>query len=439
VRVELGPVLGAVTMNSARVWVRTAVPADVTLQIAKDSPDRGWIESVAVRSSHESDLAAIVELDSLEADTCYLYRVRTSGIPATREHRFCTFPQQAETVTLGFLADLDKRDWYPAPAISALASRAPDILVILGDWDHRDPVADSEIRQMHRENRSHSKHAGQLMTRHFLGTTPVAYVWDDHDYGENNSNRFSPLKETALAAYRDYWPSYPLESDDGIWHKFSYADIAEIFMLDVRSQRDLQSYMDPRFVPDGQPGGNRGTLRRDPARSMLDGAAKPEGQGTGQKSWLLESLRTSRHPWKIIVSPVTWNSTTVKDDAWWDYLAERNEILSFVRAHEITGVMVVSADIHTGGGIDDGSNADLPEMTIPAVNLNETPLGRPTCAIYPQPNRSIATSCGAWSEGLSRHGSGYGVIRLSRETAILETHNLLGESRVLILSSTGTH
>lgn len=435
VAVDLGPVLGGVTSNSARVWVQTVGPAEVTVQFAEESSTNVWRETTSFTSGPETDLTSILTLEDLTAGNCYLYRITTDGAPASDTMRFCTFPDEADQLVVGFLADLDRRTWYPAPAITALAAQSPQALVILGDWDHRELLTDQDIRLMHRQNRSPVKHAGQLMRRHFLGQIPVAYVWDDHDYGENNSNRFSPLRDAALAAYHDYWPSYPLASDAGIWHKFSYANIAEFFMLDVRSQRDPASYLDPRFVPDDQPGSNRGALRRDPDRSILDGAASPEGRSTGQKDWLLAGLADSRHPWKIIVSPVTWNVTTMKDDAWWDYLADRNEILEFIRDNDITGVIVVSADIHTGGGIDDGTNADLREMTIPATNLNESANGRPTCAIHPSPDRSIATTCGDWSEGLSRHGSGYGVMRLSRETAILETHNLLGESRTLVLNS----
>lgn len=433
VPVELGPVLGAVTENTASVWVQTAGPASLQLEYQASNSIEPALKTPAALPTEASDWSATLTLSGLTPGTCYRYRVLSDGVASTAAKEFCTFPRNAETIVVGLLADLDKRPWYPAPSIDVLAAEDPDLLMILGDWDHRDPTSEAELRAMHRENRSPGKHAGNLMVRHFLGSVPVAYIWDDHDFGENNSNRFSPLRDAALAVYDDYWPGYREPGSGGVWQKFSYADIAEFFLLDVRSQRDLQTYLDPRFRPDDSPDGNRGILRNDPDRSMLDGAALPEGSPGGQKEWLFRSLLASRLPWKVIVSPVTWNITTVKDDAWWDYLAERNEILSFIEQNTITGVIFVSADIHSGGAIDDGTHAGLPEISIPSTNLNETSNGRPTCAIHRSPERTIATSCGEWSAGFSRHGSGFGLLRLSRSTATLETRNMLGESRSLTL------
>src|SRR5687768_17705662 len=46
------------------------------------------------------------------------------------------------------------------------------------------------------------------------------------------------------------------------------------------------------------------------------------------------------------------------------------------RSNQIGGVIVVSADLHSGGGIDNGSNAGLPEITVPHTNLNTDQFGR---------------------------------------------------------------
>jgi alkaline phosphatase D len=341
--------------------------------------------------------------------------------------RFCTFPQTVDSLKIGLLGDLDKRLSIEAPAIARLADRQPDLLLLIGDWDHRDPISLDQLWQMHRENRDPRKLAARPMIDRFFNKVPIAYTWDDHDYGNNNSDRFSLLREDALRAYDDYWPANGRsEGQAGIWYEYRIGDLVEVFMLDTRSQRDPDTYLDPRFVPDRTEGSNRGALRDDPARSMLDGAAQPEGMSTGQKAWLKESLLTSPAVWKVVVSSVTWNGTTVKDDAWWDFRAERNELVSFIQTNNITGVIFVSADLHTGGGIDDGTNADFPEVTIPSANLNQDESGRSSCAIHPTPDRTLRTSCGDWSQGLFDHGSGYGLITLDRTHAIVETVNLLG-------------
>jgi phosphodiesterase/alkaline phosphatase D-like protein len=67
------------------------------------------------------------------------------------------------------------------------------------------------------------------------------------------------------------------------------------------------------------------------------------------------------------------------------YKTERQELIDFVRSNHITGVVLASGDIHSGGGIDDGTNAGLTEANCPRAN-----------AIFWQGN------LGTWSEGMDK-------------------------------------
>ncbi|HEX9726633.1 MAG TPA: hypothetical protein VGC53_20310, partial [Vicinamibacteria bacterium] len=42
-------------------------------------------------------------------------------------------------------------------------------------------------------------------------SAPIAYMWDDHDYGPDDSDRTNPAKPAALATYDAIVPHYPLE------------------------------------------------------------------------------------------------------------------------------------------------------------------------------------------------------------------------------------
>ncbi len=431
-----GPIVLGLTQDSASIWLRTNQPGEVRIEWnnINDSEDSGTVSS---QSSMQSDLSSVLNLGGLLPDTCYEYEIQVGEVrePISDDLRFCTLSPTVASLKIGLLGDLDKRLSIEAAAIGMLADRQPNLLLLIGDWDHRDPISLEQFRLMHLENRTSRKLAARPLINRIFSRIPVAYVWDDHDYGENNSDRFSSTREQALRAYAEYWPTDDLpNAAAGIWRSLQYGDLVEVFMLDTRSQRDPDTYRDPRFVPDGEVGSNRGVLRNDPFRSMLDGAAQPEGLSTGQKSWLKVSLLTSPSIWKIIVSSVTWNNTTIKDDAWWDFQAERDEIVSFIRSNGITGIIFVSADIHTGGGIDDGTNADFPEVSIPSANLNPDENGRSTCAIHPSLERTLRTSCGLWSQGLHDHGSGYGLLTLDRDTAFIETVNLLGGVTSLSIS-----
>jgi alkaline phosphatase D len=86
---------------------------------------------------------------------------------------------------------------------------------------------------------------------------------------------------------------------------------------------------------------------------MLDGD-ESDGDPKGQKQWLKDGLLTSTAQWKIIASSVPWNSTVPKDDAWWDFMAEREELMQRIDTNGIGGIIVVSGDIHTGGLLTTG-------------------------------------------------------------------------------------
>ena len=420
-----GPVIGAVTENSASIWLRIEPGASVQIKYTADPElDSGWQWSGAVTTGAEKDYTGIISLSGLESDTQYYYRIFINGeeYKSTNELKFKTFPRYGEELTLGIIADAAADPNVSAPAIISLARENPDILLMIGDMDHGNPANLLEYRAMHKANRGDAKQVGAMLKDHLLYNTPAVYVWDDHDYGENQGDKNTKSKKDALRAYKEYWPSYDLaREEEGIWQNFKYGNLAEVFVLDVRSQRDPDTYKDPKFIPDGEARSNRDNLRFDACRSILDGDLCPGGLPTGQKEWLKDALWYSNAKWKIIVTPVTWNPSTQKDDAWWDFRAERLELMAYLRSRGISGVIFVSADLHTGGAIDDGTYSGYPEMSVPDLNLGGAEVA---CRLH---NPERESDCGNWSHGIVPDGSGYGLITLTPDRAIVAAKNTFGQ------------
>ena len=70
--------------------------------------------------------------------------------------------------------------------------------------------------------------------------------------------------------------------------------------------------------------------------------------GPVQKEWLLRTLKNSKSTFKVLASPVPW-SPGVKPgskDTWDGFDQERDQILSFVHANHIDGVVLLAADRH---------------------------------------------------------------------------------------------
>ena len=112
---------------------------------------------------------------------------------------------------------------------------------------------------------------------------PVAYMWDDHDYGSDNSDVTSPSRAAALASYRVFVPHYPMNaaSESTIHQAFTVGRV-RVVLTDLRSARSS-----PR-VPAAE-------------RTLL---------GSTQLAWLLEELEAARDAplviWVNVPLPLLW-------------------------------------------------------------------------------------------------------------------------------------
>ena len=218
---------------------------------------------------------------------------------------------------------------------------------------------------------------------------PFVYMWDDHDYGGNNSNRKSSSHEAARRAYEEYVPHYPLAAGGGdqpIYQSFAVGRV-KFILTDLRSDRDDVKKPD------------------DARKSMM---------GERQKAWFKQELLSANGVYPLIcwVSSVPWlgqagsnyywfvkgdqhgyfhhtnalDASTrtnkakapVEEDHWCVFSSERREIADFIKANQIRGVCILHGDSHMLAA-DDGSNGDFatgggaPIPVFCAAPLDQTP------------------------------------------------------------------
>lgn len=408
-----GPVVGAVTDNSALVFVRTNDCAEVRVRYGTTADLHDGVLGALYATTLEHDFTMQNSLTGLVPSTTYYVDILVNSVPQLNQPypHFKTFPNPGEPTSFKFvvLEDFGKFAGQPVPTFMNVDAEQPDFVIIGGDFDHRNPdvpgndeATRQAKRQMFQDQYTPDEVMGDfinLILRHY----PVAHFWDDHDYGKDNSDKTYPHKRISLEVLQEYFPVYPV-SRYGDWQKFKYGQ-AEFFLLDSRSQRDSDS------TPNG------------PSKSMLDG----DNLGKfGQLIWLQKALRKSTATWKFIFSPVTFNPTVHKKDSWYAFGYERNSILNFIKNHNISGVIVISGDWHSGG-LDDGTNAGLPEMAVPPANQ-----------LAPICNSGGGT--GIWSNGYwtypgpnnKRACNGYGVIsvRTNPDRVLFQVKSAKGKRRL---------
>ncbi|QBI56793.1 alkaline phosphatase D family protein [Streptomonospora litoralis] len=123
----------------------------------------------------------------------------------------------------------------------------------------------------------------------FFRDVGMAYVWDDHDYGPNNSDSTHLGRQAAAEVYREIVPHYPLAVGGA---SATNAPIAQAWQIgrvqflacDVRWARD------PNSVLDTDPGS---------PKTML---------GVPQKIWMEQVLRNSSAKALVLVMPSLWLS-----------------------------------------------------------------------------------------------------------------------------------
>lgn len=161
--------------------------------------------------------------------------------------------------------------------------------------------------------------------QNFLKAMPHIAMWDDHDYGPDNSGSNFILKETSRTVFKNYWcnPSYG-ENDQGIYTKYSYSDV-DIFLCDDRWWRSVDEWRDS---VNGQ---------TNTEKIML---------GAQQLKWLKNSLLYSDATFKIIMigSQVLNQISRAVDFP--DFPIEYNELMKFLGEYKIPGILFLTGDRH---------------------------------------------------------------------------------------------
>ncbi|MDX3629056.1 alkaline phosphatase D family protein [Streptomyces europaeiscabiei] len=152
----------------------------------------------------------------------------------------------------------------------------------------------------------------------FFRSLASTYVWDDHDFGANNSDRTSASNPAANQVYREWVPHYTLPSASAIYQSWQCGRVLYV-ASDVRSARDPNS--DPVT----------------PTKTML---------GSAQKAWMESLLAANAGGAEALVwiSPSRWVGGT---DTWSDFPYERAEMVQlFGDTGWLDRMIFMTADMH---------------------------------------------------------------------------------------------
>ena len=344
------PVIGIIQNNQVPVLIKTIAEGEARIEYRKTDESSSKFTEWENLSSKYSNSTNLI-LTHLNTNTEYKYRVEFEDGNYSKWFRFKTFPEQGMAGKFNFIFSACLREKYMGYNIfEQIEQSSPSFVALLGDQMYGDYDGNLNILESYLSNDSLKKvlvQEGEIVLddktileafrnkynrvygvnfQNMASSIPLMAIWDDHDYGRDNSDRTYPYKKEARKVFKENFPDYSFVEEDGaIYYKFSIADV-DIFILDTRW------YRSPMENEDGE------------LKTML---------GSEQLKWLLNELKNSDAKFKIVFSSVPSNdyggdTSSGRDgfDSWMGYTFERNKILSFIEKNQIYGVMIFSGDQH---------------------------------------------------------------------------------------------
>lgn len=344
------PMVGIIQNNKVPILIKTISEGKVRIEYktfdASNSTFTKW-QNLSNSNAFTTNLI----LTDLNSNTEYNYRVEFEDGNYSKWFSFKTFPAQGKPGKFSVVFASGMREKYSTPYVyENITKISPTFVALLGDQMYSDYDGNLNKLEEYLANDSLRKKKiaeGEVMLKEksvleaFRGkyqrtfiksfqtmssNIPIMAIWDDHDMGQDNNDGTYRYKEIAKKVFKETYPAYPFEvKNGGLYYKFTIANV-DVFVLDTRW------YRSPMQNADGKD------------KIML---------GEKQLLWLLNGLKQSTSPFKIVFSSCSMNDyggDTSSDrpgyDSWMGYKFARNKVLSFIKENKITGVVVLSADQH---------------------------------------------------------------------------------------------
>lgn len=330
-----GPMLGQVELRTAKIWIEVRPGTSVELWYSRDGNPAAVQKLTAVTNPSAWFVPLTFDLVGLDMNTTYNYQFFVSfktvkmlnaggGQFTTQKLWQWRNPAPDFSFLTGSCAYFNE-PIYDRPGkpyggdssiFEAMAKEKSAFMLWLGDnWYTREADYNSEWGLWYRA--SHDRSLPVL--QNFWKSMPQYAIWDDHDYGPNDADKSYVFKEASRKVFMNYWcnPSYGFNGE-GIYSKVTYGD-ADLFLMDDRYFRSADA-MSP-----------------NPDKRMW---------GATQMDWLKNSLLNSKAVFKFIVTGSQTLNPVSPYDCLQEYPVEFHDLMSFLSAEKISGIVFLTGDRH---------------------------------------------------------------------------------------------
>lgn len=324
--------VGYSDMKEVMLWVQTEKPAKVKFNYWEQSNPSVKMTTDEVLTTKKDGFIAKIVCDQVTMGKKYTYEVLLNNKVVARDYPLAFQTQelwQYRKDPPNFKFALGSCNYINEEAtdrpgrpyggynevFKAIHEKKPDFMIWGGDnVYYREADWGTRTGMIHRN--THSRNIPELQA--LLGSTHHYAIWDDHDYGTNDSDRSFWNKEMSLEMFKLFWanPNYVFK-DQANTGTFQWGDV-QFFLMDDRWFK----------APNENFTGDR------------------DYYGKKQLTWLIDALSTSNATFKVIVTGGQVVNPAKVFENMANYEAEREELLKKITDAKIKGVMFVSGDRH---------------------------------------------------------------------------------------------
>ncbi|MFT4538943.1 MAG: alkaline phosphatase D [Planctomycetota bacterium] len=352
-----GPLLGAANPTDAYFWARANVPGTYSLEVRTTQGLLVARDDCAAAS--DSGLNLRWHIEGLDPGREYPFRIHAANgpLPLSGTQLIRTPLRSGYPLAKIAFGSCCNEFRFPKQRIWArMRETSPETIVLLGDTPYIDSTKIEIQRSRYHTFLTHPDVSASLARLPWYG------VWDDHDFGRNDTDGRLAGKANSRQAFVEFHAGPDVGRDgEGIFTSFRRGPV-EVFLLDTRFFAGVES------VPN------------NPRHKSLLGAKQWE--------WLENGLRTSDAEFKLLACGMIWNGAVRpgKRDHWMTYPIDRDRLFEFIGEEEVNGVVLIGGDIHRSRALRHPTSSkagyDLTELiTSPLANTVISTANAPTPAL----------------------------------------------------------
>jgi alkaline phosphatase D len=322
--------LGHVGQRNAEIWVHWPNETEnVSLQYSNPNWNGG---EISFSVSKENHLSNKLILSSLQPNTTYTFFLKSKSFQ-TKIYEFTTqelwqWRKDAPDFSVVFGSctyvndtefDRPGKPYGQSDSIfNVISALKPNAMIWGGDNIYlREGDFETQANMVNRYIKAREVPSIQKL----LSTCPQYAVWDDHDFGPNDSHSSFQYKKESLSAFKEMWGNsnygFSKNENNCITGKVTLNDV-DLYLLDNRSFR----------IPPGTVG------------------ITPQMLGKEQINWLVEDLKSSKASFKLIAIGSQVLSSVADFENYANYKEERDYLLELLSKNNIKNVVFLTGDRH---------------------------------------------------------------------------------------------